>query len=327
MGVAGVWWVWANFTWFASSFDNDDAIYRMLVFVIIAGFTVFAGGIAYIFETLDARLGIAGWIIMRAGLVLLWLRAAIANPENRRAALIYAVGLTVLQLCWFVGIVILQLDSTTLYGLAAVLFLGEFAVPALSGRTNHPPLHPHHMVERHGLLNIIVLGEIILSASLFFGEMHGAEVRTDLALGGGITVAIVCMMWVYYFIEEDHLEAIETGDHFVSWAYLHLIVYFAAALFGAASAAQLDVLNHHSEADPLHLSLLTNGAIAIYIFGIWLIRDRFLQHTPTFWIPLVSVAVFIFAGALQAPYWTTSVVLLVALHVRLIWTRTGRLEG
>src|SRR3546814_2698071 len=27
-----LWWPWVNFTWFASAYDNDDALYRCLVF-------------------------------------------------------------------------------------------------------------------------------------------------------------------------------------------------------------------------------------------------------------------------------------------------------
>ncbi|MCA8887930.1 MAG: low temperature requirement protein A, partial [Parvularculaceae bacterium] len=32
-----IWWAWMNFTWFASAFDNDDTLYRLLVMVIMGG--------------------------------------------------------------------------------------------------------------------------------------------------------------------------------------------------------------------------------------------------------------------------------------------------
>ena len=37
----GIWWAWMNFTWFASGFDNDDAVYRALTVVIMAGYLGF----------------------------------------------------------------------------------------------------------------------------------------------------------------------------------------------------------------------------------------------------------------------------------------------
>ena len=32
-----LWWAWMNFSWFASAYDNDDALYRILTFVQIIG--------------------------------------------------------------------------------------------------------------------------------------------------------------------------------------------------------------------------------------------------------------------------------------------------
>ena len=40
-----IWWAWMNFTWFASAFDCDDALYRVLTFVQMAGVLVLAAGL------------------------------------------------------------------------------------------------------------------------------------------------------------------------------------------------------------------------------------------------------------------------------------------
>src|SRR5476649_1997941 len=40
MVFAAVWWAWINFTWFASAFDVDDALYRVLTLVQMAGVLV-----------------------------------------------------------------------------------------------------------------------------------------------------------------------------------------------------------------------------------------------------------------------------------------------
>src|ERR1043166_4315029 len=40
-----IWWAWMNFTWFASAYDTDDAIYRMLTLVQMAGVLVLAAGV------------------------------------------------------------------------------------------------------------------------------------------------------------------------------------------------------------------------------------------------------------------------------------------
>lgn len=87
-----VWWAWMNFTWFASAFDNQDKVFKLLVMLIMGGQLLFAGGAEYIFKTLDFSYGLLGWVIMRLGMACLWLRAARDNPEHRTTALRYAGG-------------------------------------------------------------------------------------------------------------------------------------------------------------------------------------------------------------------------------------------
>jgi len=46
-----IWWAWMNFTWFASAYDNDDALYRLVVLVEIAGALILAAGVPRAFAT------------------------------------------------------------------------------------------------------------------------------------------------------------------------------------------------------------------------------------------------------------------------------------
>jgi low temperature requirement protein LtrA len=45
-----IWWPWVNFTWFASAYDTDDVLYRLVTFVQIAGLLVVAAGVPQAFE-------------------------------------------------------------------------------------------------------------------------------------------------------------------------------------------------------------------------------------------------------------------------------------
>ena len=38
----GLWWAWVTFTWFASAYDTDDVVYRLLTLLQMAGVLVFA---------------------------------------------------------------------------------------------------------------------------------------------------------------------------------------------------------------------------------------------------------------------------------------------
>ena len=35
MAFFGIWWAWMNYTWFASAYDNDDVLFRLLTLAIM----------------------------------------------------------------------------------------------------------------------------------------------------------------------------------------------------------------------------------------------------------------------------------------------------
>ena len=75
-----IWWAWMNFTWFASAYDNDDVLYRLGVFVQIAGVLILAAGVPRAFASASFAIVTLGYAVMRVGLVSLWLRAARRRP-------------------------------------------------------------------------------------------------------------------------------------------------------------------------------------------------------------------------------------------------------
>ena len=52
-----IWWAWMNFTWFASAFDTDDWLYRVLTIVQMGGVLLAAAAIPAVVEHGDFRLG------------------------------------------------------------------------------------------------------------------------------------------------------------------------------------------------------------------------------------------------------------------------------
>lgn len=65
----GIWWAWMNFTWFATSFDTDDWLYRVLTIVQMGGVLVLASGIQPAFEDQDYSVLITAYVVMRLALV------------------------------------------------------------------------------------------------------------------------------------------------------------------------------------------------------------------------------------------------------------------
>src|SRR4051812_11469399 len=101
-----IWWAWMNFTWFASSYGIDDVAYRLLTMVQMGGVLVLAAGIPAAIDRSDYRVVSLGYLVMRVGLVSLWVRAGIENPGRRRTALRYACAISALQVAWSTRFVI-----------------------------------------------------------------------------------------------------------------------------------------------------------------------------------------------------------------------------
>ncbi|MCB2110358.1 MAG: low temperature requirement protein A [Defluviimonas sp.] len=298
-----IWWAWMNFTWFASAFDNDDGPYRLLVMVIMCGALVFAGGAGQIFETLDLRWGLLGWIIMRFGMVGLWLRAAAGCPEFRTTALRYAAGIVVAQIAWTACYFASEPGSMGFYLLGMLCFLVEWAVPPYAESARQTPFHRHHIIERYGLLMIISLGEIMLSISHGFGALFGDHPVYGAAVVSVSALVIVFSIWWIYFCEEEHLVSKSLATALV-WGYGHVFIFMATAALGAAVAASIDVVTHHAHADQKEVSHWLGGSLALGALALWVARDRVLPIAPALKAALpVMAAANLLAGILGQPVW------------------------
>ena len=297
----GVWWAWVNFTWFASAYDNDDVVYRLLVLLQLTGALVFAAGIPH-FEHGDLRLGVAGYVLMRLSLVTLWLRAARADPHRRASARRYALGVFVVQAAW-VGLLIVPKEL----GVAAfwALAVCDVLVPVWAERTGATTWHPEHIAERYGLFTLITLGESILAASV---AVRSATEAGTSALGllptivGGLL--IVFSFWWLYFERPAHEVLASLPTAFV-WGYGHYFVFAAAAAVGAGLAVSVDHVTHHAEITDVAAGAAVAVPVAVYLVCLWFLHGRSEPSVATRVVaPLVVGGVLLTPFTGQAALWT-----------------------
>jgi low temperature requirement protein LtrA len=311
-----IWWAWMNFTWFASAYDNDTVIYRLAVFVQIAGVLILAAGVPRAFAGNGLSVVILGYVVMRLGLVSLWLLAARGDPERRRTNRRYGVGVTVLQLGW---IAMIWVPASAYYAVFLVLVVGELTVPIWAERTGVTPWHPRHIAERYGLFTIIVLGESILSITIAVQvALDAGEVLRDiLPIAIGALLTVVAMWWMYFTqpVEEivDHArEAQDTGptkDPFI-WGYGHYVIFGSAAAVGAGYAVAVDVAIHHAELSARGASLSVAIPVALYLLSVWMLHAKGWEHRPLkAAATVVAAALVLGAAAAGAPVAVTGIVL------------------
>ena len=306
----GIWWAWMNFTWFASGFDNDDAIYRAFTIVIMAGYLGFAAGIEYFFENLNFSYSLVGWVLMRLGMMGLWYRAAMHNPAQKGVAMRSFWGLAFVQSLWIAYVFGVDISHPLYMVIGGLIFLIEFSVPVFASRAGSVPWHRHHIIERYGLLNTIVLGEVLLSVSFMLAKLYVSDFDAALLYGAISGMVIVFVIWWIYFLEHEHLNS-ERILHVFVWGYGHLGIFCSGALLAVGLGVHFDVLTHHSQATMWTANAIINLSVAVYFATLWTIRDA--HHRLGMRRSVLPVAAITLVGAAYfglGPHYTALVCLL-----------------
>lgn len=310
-----IWIAWLNYTWFASAYDDESIFFRVMSMIIMFGALVLAAGISTVFEGKPLYIALTGFIIMRISLVALWLAAARGDEEHKPAALRYALGITVAQIYWFFSIVLVQPESNYALPLFFIGVVIELCIPPFAESTSPTAWHKHHIVERHSLLNIIVLGECFLAVvmSIREGVGHGAPSWEILEVGVLASI-ITFILWTLYFSQEEHLHTVEK-KHTMLWADGHFALFASAAAAGAGFAVMVELATHHATVSQQAAALSVAIPVAIYVFTLWLIRDRFWLNGFGKWLmPLASV-LLVLAGIFPVQPLLVITIILAALTI------------
>jgi low temperature requirement protein LtrA len=268
-----IWWAWMNFTWFASAYDTDDVPYRLLTLLQMGGVLVLAAGVPSAFATGNFFGITLGYFIMRIGLVAQWSRAAFENPDGRRTAARYAIGITVVQAGWLLRLLLPTTPSALPYTVYLAFFvLGTFdiSVPFWAERTGGTNWHPQHIAERYGLFAIILLGESIASLAGGVGLVIGAgDLRGSLIVVGVASLVLVFALWWLYFLEPagEGLE-LRRGRSYL-WGYAHYFVFVALAALGGGLDVALAEAGGHLRVSPVVVAYGVAVPVAVYVLSMW----------------------------------------------------------
>jgi low temperature requirement protein LtrA len=227
-----IWWAWIGHTFYATRFDTDDVIQRLLTLTQIFIVAVMAANAK---DALDSRSSAgfaAAYAVMRLVLVLQYARAR-RLPQAQALATRHLTGHGVAAALWlasaFAGVPV----RFWIWGVALAV---DVSTPLLAlPHTVHVPPDAAHLPERFGLFTLILLGESVVDV------MHGMETQdgwsVPAALSAFLGMAITFLIWWWYF---DGIEA--TADrlvrsrreavHFQIWSYGHFPLYLGIAVAG-----------------------------------------------------------------------------------------------
>ena len=298
-------WAWVNFSWFASGYDTDDWVYRLLTMLQMVGVIILALGIPAVYSSIEHgehvnnRLMVAGYVVMRIAMVAQWIRAARQDPGRRTMCLTYAATITVAQIGW-IGIAIAETSVPMTFLLVALMTLVELAGPWLVERRNadSSPWHAHHIAERYGLLTIIALGEGIIGTVASLSAVVQAQGWSlDAVLvavaGTGLTFG---MWWIYFVVPSAHLLHAQRWKA-VPFGYEHIVVFTSIVATGAGLHVAAYYIEHHSTLGSVATVLSVAIPVGIYIVSVYLLYLLLVGGRDSFHALMMVLTAVVLAAA------------------------------
>ncbi|MEO8262729.1 MAG: low temperature requirement protein A, partial [Pseudolysinimonas sp.] len=263
---------WMNFTWFASAYDTDDALYRILTVVQMAGVLILAAGVPTAFDELNYAGVTVGYAVMRVGLVALWVRASIEHPERRATTRRYAIGVTVVQLGWIARLLLPPEIGQFAF---IVLALADLSVPIWAERKGMTPWHPRHIAERYGLFTIILLGEGVLAATTAVQKALESGLTAGLVVAGIAGLVLLVGLWWTYFLEPAAEGLTKHRRWSFFWGYGHYLLFAALAAVGAGLEVAVEAITHHIEVPDVAVGYVLAVPVAVVLILLWVLHLPF----------------------------------------------------
>ncbi len=227
-----IWWAWVGHTMYSTRFDADDVVQRLLTLLQIFAAAAMAANAKSAFDSRDSAGFGAAYSVLRAVLVVQYLRAR-RLKETRRLTTLYSVGFGAASLLWFVAAILPVPTRFWLWGAALLIDMGT---PWLAVQyTDTRPPDAEHLPERFGLFTIILLGESVAAV------MHGMESQEmwspSAAISAFTGLSLAFGYWWWYFdgahgAAKRHVTSNRKTLLFQIWSYAHLPLYLCVAVVG-----------------------------------------------------------------------------------------------
>jgi len=326
IAVFAVCWSWVNFSWFASAYDTDDWLYRLTTMVQMVGVLVLAMGLPALFSSLehghhlDNRTMVFGYVIMRVAMIAQWLRAAHGDPRRRTTCRTYAGLIALVQVGW-----VLQAIIDMPITLALVLmFTGgasEMLVPVIAERRGRTPWHPEHMAERHSLLAIIALGEVLVGTipSLSADVADNGWSARAAALGISGTAITFGLWWCYTMLPSAEILSVRRENSYL-WGYGHIVLFGSIAGTGAGLHVVAYYLEHQARISGSVAAVAIAVPVALFLVMIMVLYSAllspdwaYIRRALALMLPLVAAVALPAFGVSVA--WSIALVAVVPVAI------------
>ena len=220
-------WAWAGFAFYATRFDTDDLVYRLLTLLGMFFVAALASTVP------DALHGgqnafVVAYIAVRLVLLALYARVyrdlEVARPVAGWLFSVFAAAVGV----WLISLAVPTPWKYVLWGLALLI---EHLAPIRAWKLlRGMPVHPRHLPERYGLLVLIVLGEGVIGVVLGTAHVSWTVLSGAVAFGGFLTAAAI--WWLYFDFLDATAAVTRNVRSGITNVYAHYFVTAGIAALG-----------------------------------------------------------------------------------------------
>jgi low temperature requirement protein LtrA len=220
-----VWWIWAGHTIYANRFDTDSRQHRLSTLLMMFLLVVISSQVSHAAHD-GGTYTLAVACYCGARLIVAGMYFVSKRKHHDRGRIATTVG-SVFAVGAVVSLSSVLLPPPWSYGVfyAGILF-DMAALVVLNRRLHVVPAHTAHLVERVGLLTIIMLGESVISISAALANIAWNRSNVIAAVSGFVMVSAI--WWIYY--DSFHLlehRKLTTGH---SILYSHFFLFIGLAI-------------------------------------------------------------------------------------------------
>jgi low temperature requirement protein LtrA len=264
-----VWWSWMGAAFFATRFDSDDPLHRLLTGLQMAAVAGLAVNVHDGLGRGSAAFGLS-YACVRGILVVEYIRAGRHVPAARRLTSRYAWGFGVAGAIWF-GSAFVPIPLR--FAMWALGLAVDFGTPLTAGRL-HAELapHPSHLPERFGLFTLIVLGESVMAVVAGVAK-YNWDFLSAVTAALGLSIAF-SLWWIYFDTMDDTpIRGVRSEGGvrlYHLWLYAHLPL--VAGLAATGVGVQRLITTPQGLAAPGPTRWLFCGSLAMCMLALSLIH-------------------------------------------------------
>ena len=259
---AMLWMAWSTFTWSANAVSGNARPIRVIFLIATAATLPAAGGVTTAYEDGGSVFAISVSVILAMALAIqLW--AFETGTEERLSVIRYARPNLVAMVLWIAGGFATDEIRVVLW----LAGLGSILYGTIRARQGTWVVRIGHFAERHGLILIVALGEVVVAIGIGIIDSlaESGALATDVILGLIAAGLFAGLLWWAYFDRVqpglewrgEQLDSKQRGWYAVDvYTYLHAVIVSGVII---SAAALEEIILHPSDQIPMAFRVMLAG--------------------------------------------------------------------